>query len=674
MNAFEDRKAALVWVASLAVLAGVPARAAQLVDDSVPRGGDRVTFRVPISLHFARQLELDSDGDGRFTRVDSRSIEGGSPDIEVLVNDPGAPNRVTLEKDDDGDPGTPGAAPVLATAAWDLRDYPPMLRVSPGAPLERDALYRMVVFDGATAENAAARRVEDQEAAEPYEITFRTLPAGGLGEVRKESFVPPSLGYEEVYNIYLPAGWGESPSQLYPAIYLLHGGFGNEDSWRATAESVINRLVDDGEIEPVIAVMPDGNSGFCFFTIIAQHRLFSNTWDGQFRYGDYTAYDLPDEIEARFRVESTRRRRGVAGLSMGGFGAASVGLGHSDEYSFVAPLAGWQHSVRMVNPPAFPGCLATHWEVIPDFGDSCPGGLALQDAMGPAGSSDLTHLKTINGRDLAETVTDAVFRGNLFIAHGDADETATVEWSDDISCALEEMGAAHCYKRPVGVGHDGNLWDVAFEEDVLPRFHAVAYWADLPAEINENCVNSTIIALADVDLDTVADDGDRSGVLGDNPCLNATSACDDNCRDTPNLAQLDQDADGEGNACDLDDDGDGVEDALDCAPLSATEGTPPAAGPLTLSGGESTTIDWPDQATAEVYDLARGLVSQLASGSLGHCLAEDLPQSIYDDTEAPPLDDAFFYLVRGEDTGCGGAGPWGASSSGAPREPAGCAP
>lgn len=640
----------------LSIPFGSQAWAGQLVDDSVPRDGDRVTFRVPISAHFAEPIELDSDGDGTFTRVDSASIEGASPDIAVEVGNTTAANRVTLEKDIDGDPATPGGAPVSGLATWDLRDYPPMLRVTPDQPLERGSLYRLVVFDGATPESPAARRASDGEPAEPYEITFFTLPSGASGEVRKETIVPPSLGYEEVYNVYLPAGWGESPSQLYPAIYLLHGGFGSEDSWRNTAETVINRLVDQGEIEPIIAVMPDGNSGPCPFPFFQEHRLFSNTWDGTFLYGDYTAYDLPEEIETRFRAEDSRRRRGVAGLSMGGFGAASVGFGHPDEFSFVAPLAGWQHSVRMVTPPGYPDCLSSHWEVIPDLGDGCPGGAALQDAIGPVGSSDLSHMKTVNGRDLALATTDEVFRGAIFLAHGDADETATVAWSDDISCALEQTGAGHCYKRPEGIGHNGDLWDVAFENDVLPRFHAVAYWDELPPGIDDDCVNATIGGLADTDQDGVAD------------------AAPDNCRDTPNASQADLDGDGAGDGCDPDDDGDAIADEIDCDPLDGTAGTPPESGPLSVTvTGATTTVSWPESPTADAYDLSRGLLSALvSSGNYGSCLAEDLTEPRYEDEESPPAGDGWFYLVRGQDAACGGAGPWGSASDGAPRAPAGC--
>lgn len=631
-------KRSLIPLATLLLCALDPAPAAELVRDSVPREGDRVTYRVPISAHFFEQVELDADGDGTYTRVDSASIESASSDIAVEVNDPGALVGVILEREDTG-------APVAASASWSLRDFPPMLRVTPDGPLDRDTLYRLVFFEG----TAAARRVSDGAPVDPYALTFRTLPAGATGEVRKETISPPSLDFDEVYNVYLPPGWGESPTQLYPALYLLHGGFGNEDTWRDTAESVINRLVDEGAIEPLVAVMPDGNRGTCVFPFIGEHRLFSNTYDGSLLYGDYTAYDLPAEIEARFQVESARWRRAVAGLSMGGFGAASVGLGHPDEFVFVAPLAGWQHSVRMVSPPGFPECLSSHWEVIPDFGNGCPGGRALQLVTGPVGSDDLTHMKTTNGRDLALATPDSVFRGQIFIAHGDADTTATVAWSDDISCALESLGTAHCYKRPEGVGHDGSLWDVAFEVDVLPRFNAIAYWADVPEGLDDACVNSTLRSPADADQDGVAD------------------ALPDNCRDTPNADQADLDADGAGNACDADDDGDLIVDALDCDPLDASLGTPPAAGPLTLSGSATTLVEWPALPSADTYDVARGSLAALTGGSEGECVAEDLVAPLFEDPVLPSPGDGFFYLVRGRDAGCGGPGPWGGD-----RQPSGC--
>ena len=56
----------------------------------------------------------------------------------------------------------------------------------------------------------------------------------------------------------------------------------------------------------------------------------------------------------------------------------------------------------------------------------------------------------------------------------------------------------------------------------------------------------------DTDGDGILDDGDGSGVSGDNPCTGgATVACDDNCPYTANSSQADADGDSIGDDCDF---------------------------------------------------------------------------------------------------------------------------
>jgi S-formylglutathione hydrolase FrmB len=651
-----------------------------LVSDTSPADGDLATFRAPITVRFESPVELDSTGDGRFTVVRSTTVEGADPDLAVIVNDALAPNRVRFERDSDDDPQTPGGVAVSATAGWELSTWPPLLRVTPDQPLERDALYRVIVFEGADPLQPAARRVSDAAPADPHEFTFWTLASGLQGEIQRVTFVPPSLGYEEEYNAYLPPGYDGAAAQRYPVLYLLHGGFGDYTSWNSAsygagdggrAAEIADRMIDAGTMEPLILVMPDGNGGpnKCFVNL--WHHLFSNDWDGEYLYGDYAAFDLPADVEARFGARSERSARGVAGLSMGGFGTASVAWGHVSQFSFAAPLSAWQYSVAMTTAPNFPACDAAHWETIPDFG-LCFGEM-LQAAIGPAGSSDLTHMRTVNGRDLALALTDADFRGAIFIGHGFADTTATVSWSDDVSCALAVSGAAHCYKRPLAEGHTWSYWNLSLEQDVLPRFNARTRFAPLPQGIDDDCVNDYVTPFADVDLDGVYDDGDQSGVPGDAPCAGSASGCDDNCRDTPNGDQTDTDSDGSGDACDTDRDGDGVSNEADCAPLDSAQGRPPPLTELRLEEDGGTRLTWIGAPSVETYDVARGPVSGLASGDYGTCLARDLIETSYVDGSPPPAaGSAFAYLVRGVDSGCGGSGSWGIREAGSERVIADC--
>ncbi len=59
-----------------------------------------------------------------------------------------------------------------------------------------------------------------------------------------------------------------------------------------------------------------------------------------------------------------------------------------------------------------------------------------------------------------------------------------------------------------------------------------------------------VFAQVDTDNDGILDDGDFSGIAGDNPCANMqTQNCDDNCPLNHNPQQEDFDNDGVGEAC-----------------------------------------------------------------------------------------------------------------------------
>ncbi len=161
------------------------------------------------------------------------------------------------------------------------------------------------------------------------------------------------------------------------------------------------------------------------------------------------------------------------------------------------------------------------------------------------------------------------------------------------------------------------------------------------------------------EVEIVLSDSDGDGVPNRN----------DNCPSGVNPAQADLDGDSLGDDCDLDDDGDLLSDTTDCAPLDATQGVPGEVALLSVSAVSGTAhLAWTAAPRADAYDISRGLLSTLVSSAdYGACFATLVSALSTDDPELPPTGDGWFYLVRGQDTGCGGPGPVGADSDGNPR-------
>jgi len=166
-------------------------------------------------------------------------------------------------------------------------------------------------------------------------------------------------------------------------------------------------------------------------------------------------------------------------------------------------------------------------------------------------------------------------------------------------------------------------------------------------------VSTTVILLADADADGVPDRND-------------------NCANAANATQPDFDLDGAGDACDPDDDNDGLADLDDCAPFDAASGAVGLVNALTVDrSAGAARLAWPPAARAETYDVQRGTLTELRAEDYGACLASQLAMETLDDLDQPAVNDGHFYLVRGRDAGCGGAGSFGTDGSGVPR-PAAC--
>lgn len=129
------------------------------------------------------------------------------------------------------------------------------------------------------------------------------------------------------YDVVLPPGYGLITSRRtrYPVLYLLHGWGGHHDAWLR-----YSNLKKYAAEHRLIIVTPEGENGW--YTDGAN--------DPADRFESYVTDELMPEVDRRFRTITERRARGVAGYSMGGYGALKFGFRHPELFAFAASTSG----------------------------------------------------------------------------------------------------------------------------------------------------------------------------------------------------------------------------------------------------------------------------------------------------------------------------------------------
>lgn len=150
------------------------------------------------------------------------------------------------------------------------------------------------------------------------------------GKVLEEKTVKSGiLGRDVRYTIYLPPDYATS-ERSYPVVYLLHGYTDDNTGWLQFGE--VNRYADkaiaEGTIPPMIIVMPNGDSSW-----------YINSYDGKEKYEDFFLKELMPSIEKTYRIKGSKHYRGVAGLSMGGYGALMYAMKHQDLFAAAGALS-----------------------------------------------------------------------------------------------------------------------------------------------------------------------------------------------------------------------------------------------------------------------------------------------------------------------------------------------
>ena len=172
------------------------------------------------------------------------------------------------------------------------------------------------------------------DAPDSFKVKRDNVPHG---EVKAVHYDSKSLGVRRRLRIYTPPGY--SKDRKYPVLYLLHGLGMDDRQWLGGihADHVIDNLIADGKIEPMIMVFPNGDASL---TAADAEAGRSSRRAGPFdNWGTPFENDLLKDIipfvESHYSVHADREHRALAGLSMGGGQALNIGLLRPETFAWV---------------------------------------------------------------------------------------------------------------------------------------------------------------------------------------------------------------------------------------------------------------------------------------------------------------------------------------------------
>lgn len=139
---------------------------------------------------------------------------------------------------------------------------------------------------------------------------------------------PPGVNY---LAIYTPPGYNSARPTPYPTLYLLHGAGGNEVDWstQGDAKNILDNLIDTGQIQPMVVVMPTFN-GYPASTVASN----------QFAPFDQDIIDnVIPYVQSHYDVSTSASERAFAGLSEGGYITNSLLFNYTSEFGYYGVMS-----------------------------------------------------------------------------------------------------------------------------------------------------------------------------------------------------------------------------------------------------------------------------------------------------------------------------------------------
>jgi enterochelin esterase family protein len=105
---------------------------------------------------------------------------------------------------------------------------------------------------------------------------FSYNPEINHGALAVRSYWSKTLGKARTMRVWTPAGY-EAGKEKLPVLYLVHGGGDTDVAWPTAgcAGDILDNLLAEGKMVPMIVVMPDGSCDISSFEADKDHRAIS---------------------------------------------------------------------------------------------------------------------------------------------------------------------------------------------------------------------------------------------------------------------------------------------------------------------------------------------------------------------------------------------------------------
>lgn len=250
-----------------------------------------------------------------------------------------------------------------------------------------------------------------------------TTPAAALPGVVQHVYESRAARTAVSYHVYLPPGYEDDvDGRRYPVVYWLHGSGGGDAGLPSVARA-FEAAMRRGDLPPCLVVYPNG----------LPLGMWCDSVDGRRPVESVVLGEIVPRVDAAFRTLPDAAHRGVAGFSMGGYGALRFGLSRRDLFGAAASLGGGPLQPEFVETPRAND--ARRVEVL----TTTYGG-------------DMAEFVARSPWRLAEVHRERLRDARLLVACGATDETLPA--NRGMHERLDALGIQHAYLEPAGIGHE----------------------------------------------------------------------------------------------------------------------------------------------------------------------------------------------------------------------------